>query len=213
MTHLSIPRHAGIGLLVYGIGTTLAFAASGSPGGDYARSMVSSYVDPSHFIAAFAVWYFGALCAVAGLVAVAIGVRALPVVGPAISALATIGAAVSLTGAFVSGGLDVAMAEGGTAVRSGVAAPEAYTFTEIGNLLAVCAPALCLGIAALLLAARTPVPSWLRVFSVVGGVCGILAPLFFTYFVYVLWTLAAGTVLVRRSATPRALDEPQPSIV
>jgi hypothetical protein len=213
MTDLSISRNAGIGLVVYGIGTTIAFGGSGSPGGDYATSMVTSYVAPGHYIAAWALWYLGALCGVGGLVAVAVGVRRLPLIGPAVSTLATIGAAVSLVGAFVSGGLDVAMAEGGTAVRDGVAAPVVYTFTEIGNLLAVCAPALCLGLAALLLAARAPLPSWLRVFSVIAGICGILAPLFFTLFVYVLWTIAAGVVLTRKSATTQPLDEPQPSIV
>ena len=213
MTQLSIPRHAGIGLVVYGVGSTVAFMASGSPGGGYTRSLVSSYIAPGHFIAAWALWYFGALCAVGGLVAVSVGVRRLAVVGPFVSVLATIGAAVGLVGAFVSGGLDVAMAEGGPAVRAGVPATVVYTVTEIGNLLAVCAPALCLGIAALLLAARTPLPSWLRVFSVIAGVCGILAPLFFTLFVYVLWTIAAGVWLARQSAASRPVHEPQASIV
>jgi hypothetical protein len=213
MTHLNLPRHAGVGLVVYGIGTAVAFAGSGSPGGDYERSLVTSYVDPGHYVTAWALWYLGALTAVGGLVALSVGVRRLADVGPAISTLASIGAAVSLVGAFVSGGLDVAMAEGGSAVRGGVPASVVYTFTEIGNLLAVCAPALCLGIAALLLAARTSLPTWLRVFSVVGGLCGILAPLFFTYFVYVLWTIAAGVTLSRRSATTGALTTAEASMV
>ena len=46
-----------------------------------------------------------------------------------------------------------------------------------------------------MLAARSTLPGWLRAFSAVAGVCGILAPLFFTYFVFTLWTIAAGITL------------------
>jgi hypothetical protein len=46
----------------------------------------------------------------------------------------------------------------------------------------------------------------------VAGVCGILAPLFFTYFVFVLWTIVAGIALARARA-PHQVSEPQASLV
>lgn len=205
-------RSAGIGLAVYGLGTAIAFMGSGSPGGDYTGSLVTNYTAPSHFIPAFALWYIGALSAV-GLVVFAAGIRRLAEAGPVLAGLAVMGAAVSLTGSFVSGGLEVAMAEGGPDVRGSVPGPVVYTITEIGNLLAVCAPALCIGVAALLLAARGRLPRWLRAFSVFAGVCGILAPLFFTYFVFVLWTVVAGLTLARSAREPAPLAEPHPSLV
>jgi hypothetical protein len=205
-------RSAGIGLAVYGLGTAIAFTGSGSPGGDYTRSLVTTYIAPGHFLTAFTLWYVGALAAL-GLVVFAAGIRRTSEDGPVLAGLALVGAAVSLTGAFVSGGLEVAMAEGGPVVRAGVPAPVVYTITEVGNLLAVCAPALCIGVVALLLSRRRSLPRWLRAFSVVAGICGILAPLFFTYFVFVLWTIAAGIALTRTSRRQDHVGEPQPSLV
>jgi uncharacterized membrane protein len=174
--------------------------------------MVTDYIAPSHHLTAFSLWYVGALAAL-GLVVFATGIRRVPERGPLLAGLALVGAAVSVTGAFVSGGLEVAMAEGGPTVRGGVPAPVVYTITEIGNLLAVCAPALCIGAAALVLAARGPMPRWLRVFSVVAGICGILAPLFFTYFVFVLWAITAGVTLARSAWQADNAPDAQPALV
>jgi hypothetical protein len=51
------------------------------------------------------------------------------------------------------------------------------------------------GVAALVLATRSTLPGWLRAFSAVAGLCGIFAPLFFTYFVFTLWTIVAGITM------------------
>lgn len=210
MGHL--PRSAGIALGVYGLGTAIAFGASGSPGGNYSNSGVIDYISFHHFWLATGLWYLGALSALALLV-VANGLRPYPGVGHLLAGLATIGAALSVAGAFVSGGLAVAMAEGGPAVRHGIPHPVVYTITEIGNLLAVCAPALCVGVAALILAARTAaLPRWLRAFTLVAGICGILAPFYFTYFVFLLWTLVAATAIAARR-TPTPTPQPAPSLV
>jgi hypothetical protein len=198
-------------LIAFGVGTAAAFTSSGSPGGDYSDSMVTKYISPGHLEIAAGLWYVGALGAL-GLLFLANGLRSQPGVGRLLAGLATVGAAVSLVGAFVSGGLAVAMAEGGDTVRHGVPHPVIYTITEIGNLLAVCAPSLCLGLAALVLAARVALPRWLRVFSVVAGICGILAPFFFTYFLFLLWTLVAGTSLAARR-TADTTPQPAPSLV
>jgi hypothetical protein len=189
-----IPRSGGLGLLVYGVGTAAAFMASGAPGGEYTSSMVRDYLARGHWTVAFVLWYVGALSAL-GLLLVGAALRRTQRDGDVLWGLSVAGCALSVAGAFVAGGVDVAMAEGGDAVRSGVSLPMVYTLTEIGNLLAVCAPALVIGVVALVLAARSTLPGWLRVFSAVAGVCGILAPFFFTYFVFTLWTVAAGITI------------------
>ena len=189
-----IPRTAGIGLLVYGLGTAAAFLGSGAPGGGYQDTVVGSYIASTHWVTAFALWYVGALAAL-GLVLLGNGLRAVLGVGELLWGLCVAATATSVTGAFVSGGIDVAMAEGGSAVGSGVPHPVVYAVTEIGNLLAVCSPALFVGVGAIVLAVKGHLPGWVRAVTVLAGVCGILAPFFFTYFVYLLWVIAVGIAL------------------
>ena len=200
----TIPRSAGAGLLVYGLGVTAAFMAVGAPGGDYESSGITGYVASSHWPAAFALSYLGAFAAL-GLLVFGHALRSLGgTVGELVWGAAIAGTAVSVVGGFVTAGLDVAMAEGGRAVQTGVPHPVVYTVTEIGNLLSVCGPAFFAGVIALVLAARSSLPAWLRVFAGVAGVCGILAPFFFTLFVFVLWTIVAGvTLLAQRPSAQR----------
>jgi hypothetical protein len=210
----TIPRRAGVALLVYGLGVTVAFLSLGAPGGDYDPGTIASFVSRGHWPAAFALAYLSALCSL-GLMVFGQAVRRSlgEVVGDLVWGLCLAGTAVSVVGAFLVGGIDVAMAEGGTHVQTGVSQPVIYTLSEVGNLTAVCGPAFFAGVVALLLAAVGRLPIWLRVFAVVAGVCGILAPFFFTYFVFVLWTIATGVVLLSRRASRVAATEPAPSLV
>jgi hypothetical protein len=194
----TIPRSAGIGLLVYAVGTTVGFAGAGGPGGDYEPDVVAGYVDPSHYATSIGFWYLGALAAL-GLLVFGHGLRRLGgVVGETAWGLSVAGAAISVVGAFVGGGLVTALAEGGDAVRQGVPHPVVYTISEIGNLLALCGPGFFTGVVAILLAARAGLPRWLAVFSVIAGICGILLPFYFTIPVYLVWALVFGGRLVRR---------------
>lgn len=197
MSATTLPRSAGTGLLVYAAGTFAAFAFAGSPGGDYSAGGVASYIGPAHAPVAFTLWYVAALSALA-LVVFGAGVRRTPAIGGPLAALATIGAALSATGAWLAGGVAVGMVEGGGAVQSGVPAPVVYLITEIGNLMCVCAPALCVGVIGIVLAVRGALSPWLRVVSVIGGICGILAPFYLTYFAYLLWVLVLGIVVLAR---------------
>ena len=200
MNMKTIPRSAGIGLLVYAVGTTAGFAGAGGPGGSYEPGTVAAYVDPSHYAKSLGFWYLGALAAL-GLLAFGHGLRRLGgVVGETAWALSVAGVAISVVGAFVGGGLVVALAEGGTAVQQGVPHPVVYTISEIGNLLSLCGPAFFVGAVAILLAARAGLPRWLGVFSVVAGLCGILLPFYFTIPVYLVWTLVFGGRLVAKGA-------------
>lgn len=192
-----LPRSAGAALLVYAVGTAAAFMGSGAPGGSYTASSVSAYVATAHHPAAFALWYVAAVAAL-GLIVLGQGLRSIAGVGGFCSGLGVAAAAVSATGAFVAGGVDVGMSEGGPAVAAGVPHPVVYVLTEIGNLLAVCGPALFVGAGAIALALRLPMATWLRVVVVLGGVCGLLAPFYFTYAVFELMVLLAGVLWVTR---------------
>ncbi len=207
-------RAAGLGLLTYGLATTVAFMAIESPGGDYESGMVRDYVASGHWVPAFLLCYLGALGALGLLV---FGSRMRAAVGSAgdlLWGLCIAATATSVVGWFVDGGVVVAMAEGGRSVQDGVAAPVIYTLTETGNLLAICAPALFVGVAGLLMAKRLPMPVWLRVFSVVAGVCGILAPGFFTYFVFVIWTVVfSGWLMTGVRRTTEVAGSAQASLV
>jgi hypothetical protein len=210
----TIPRRAGAALLVYGLGVTVAFLSVGSPGGDYDPGNIASYVARGHWPAAFALAYLSALCSL-GLMVFGQSVRTTlgGAVGDFVAGLCLAGTATSVVGAFLVGGIDVAMAEGGTHVQTGVSQPVVYTLSEVGNLVAVCGPAFFAGVVALALAAVGRLPLWLRAFSVVAGLCGVLAPFFFTYFVFVLWTVATGITLLARRTSPAAATEPAASLV
>jgi hypothetical protein len=204
-------RTAGAALLLYGVATFVANTMIAAPGGDYESAAVTRFVDSGHFPITFAAAYIGCFGALAVLPFV-MGIRG--ELGP-LSDLAWglgVGAATtSVIGWFVSAGVDVAMAEGGSTVQAGVPHPAVYTITEIGNLLSWCAPALFVGVLAILLSRVQTLPRWLRVFSAVAGMCGILAPFFFTFFVYVLWVLIFGAMLVARDTSPAR--QPHDSIV
>jgi hypothetical protein len=205
-------RAAGLALIAYGLGTLFAFAPN-SPGGDYSDAAVATFVSRGHMWAAFAFAYLGVFSALALLV-FGLGLRdEVGSLRDAFFALTVVGATASLVGFFLSGGVAVSMAEGGAAVRSGVSHPVVYTLTETGNLLSVCAPALCVGVASLILVRRAAeLAGWLKVVTVVAAGCGILAPFYFTYLVYLLWVLVFGGMLALRRA-PAPAPQVQASLV
>jgi hypothetical protein len=207
-------RTAGAALLVYAVATFAANALIAAPGGEYEPKAVSDYVSSGHYAIAFGAAYLGCLGAVA-LLPFVLGMRTeIGRLGDLAWGLGVAAATTGVIGWFIAGGVDVAMAEGGTRVHAGVTSPTVYALTEIGNLLSWCAPALFIGVVAILLSRANSLPRWLRVFSAVAGVCGILAPFFFTFFVYLLWTLVlAVTLVLRRVTTTSPVLQPQPSLV
>jgi CBS domain containing-hemolysin-like protein len=122
--------------------------------------------------------------------------------------LSVAGTAAAVIGWFMVGGVAVAMAEGGSALTT-VPHPVVYLVSEISNLVAVCASAFLIGLAALVLGARSTMPTPLRVLSYVAGMCGILGPVFFPIFVFWLWTVVTGAWLAAtasRSAAPASRE-------
>jgi hypothetical protein len=188
-------RIAGLGLLTFGIGTLVTLVTANIPGGDYEPTKVAAYLAQGHAVRTFVLAYVG-VAALLGLLAFGHGMRAeLGRLGDTAWALSIAAVAAGVVGWFVGAGVVVATAEGGPDITAGVTLPVAHTIGEIAGLLGGCAPALFIGVVALIMARATTLPMWLRVFSAVAGLSGILAPLFFTLFVFVLWTVVTGAVL------------------
>ena len=212
MTTATITRGAGAALLVYGVGTTVGYFGAGGPGGSFEPDKVAAYADPSHYPFAVGLWYLGALAALA-LVPFARELRALGGwLGETLWGIGIAASTTSVVGAFLGGGLVTALWEGGASVQQGLPQPVVYTLSEVANLMALCGPAFFVGAAAVLLGVHGPLPTWLRVFSLVAGVCGILLPFYFTIPVYLLWVLGFGIRAVvggvrRRQPAPERLQE------
>ena len=184
-------RAAGLGLVAYGIVTPVAFLAIGSPGGNYDDATVARYMSSGHWVTAFTLAYLGAFASL-GLLPFASRVRhELSSDGNILWALAVCATAAAVVGWFLVGGLAVAFAEGGHALRS-VPHPVVYMVSEMNNLIAVCSGAFFAGAAALMLASRAALPNWLRISTYVAGVCGILAAFFFPLFLFWLWAIIFG---------------------
>ena len=184
-------RTAGLGLLAYGLATPIAFIAIGSPGGEFNDATVTDYIAGGHAATAFGLAYLGAFAAL-GLLVFARRMRhELGSAGDLFWGLSVAGTAAAVAGWFMVGGVAVGFAEGGGPLTA-VPHPVVYLITEISNLVAVCASAFLVGVAALVLGARSSLPMGLRVFSYVGGVSGILAAFYFPLPLFFLWAIVVG---------------------
>jgi hypothetical protein len=184
-------RTAGLGLLAYGLGTAVAFMATGSPGGSYEESKVTAYMDSGNWPVVAALAYLGAFSALALLI-FARGMREeLGAVGDLFWALTIAAAATAVVGWVLVAGIPVAFGEGGSAVAA-VPHPAVYLVSEMSNLVSVCASAFCLGTGAILLAAKADLPTSVRVTTYLAGGCGILAAFFFPLFLFWLWAIGTG---------------------
>lgn len=200
-------RIAGLGLLAFGIGTLATMMLADIPGGNYEPAKVAGYLAQGHSVRSFVVAYVG-IASMLGLLAFGHGMRTeLGRLGDTAWALSIAALATGVVGWFLGAGVVVATAEGGPAITAGIPLPVAHTIGEIAGLLGGCAPALLIGVVALFLTRAATVPAWLKVFSGIAGVCGILAPLYLTFFVFVLWTIVCGITLAR-SKVPVVSAEP-----
>ncbi len=190
-------RGAGLSLLAYGLATPLAFAAIGSPGGDYDDATVTAAMAPSHWVTAFALAYVGAFAALGLLVYAKRIRRRVGSAGGTLWGLTIAAATTGVVGWFLVGGVAVALAEGGQALTS-LPHPVVYLVSEMSNLIAICATAFFVGAGAILIAAKAVLPRWLRVASFIAGVCGILAPLYFPLALFFAWAILMGAWLTAK---------------
>ena len=209
----AIPRSAGLGLLVFLAGI-VAWSFAGTMGGTFHESEVQAFIEGQHRTLDFVLYTVGALTSI-GLLVFGWAVRdRLDRVGELVWGLSIAGVATAVSGLFVLGGFQVAMAEGDEQAQE-IPQSVAYTIGTIGHLFAGPAPALFVGVIALLLAAKAELPGWLRVFTVLAGVCAITAALYFTAAVYLLWLLIFGIWVVarRQPSARRGGERPVESLV
>jgi hypothetical protein len=202
-------RFAGLGLLTFAVGTFAALQLADPPGGDYGASQIARFVSPSSRVTEFACGYLGILAAVGLAVFVtrmrpAVAEASSHEVGDLFAALGIGAATVAAVGWTVTAGIPVAFAEGH---GHPAAAPVVYLVSELGVLLNLATPAILMGAAILLLATRAGamVPRWLRISTVVAGICGIAAPFFFPYFLFLLWGIVAGVWCLASGTGARAV--------
>ncbi|MGN6574904.1 MAG: hypothetical protein ACTHKG_04395 [Nocardioides sp.] len=197
------PRAAGIALLAYVVATVAAMANTG-PGGDFEPASVTAWTSEAHRWGAFGVGYLGCFAAL-GLLVFTLGSHH-RVHGPTAEvyrSLGVIGAGIAMVGWWLSAGIAVALTEGGPDVRAGMSQPVVDSLSEMANLLAVCAPALCLGVMGWILADRGQQPRWLRILGAVGGTGGVLAAFYFVIPLYLVWLVVLGLWTVRSSRPAR----------
>lgn len=188
---------AGLGLLTFAGGTFVALQVANAPGGDYDASQVARYVSSGSRVSEFVCGYLGLLAAT-GLAVFVTRMRPMLVesssraVGDLFYALGIAASTAAAIGWTVTAGIPVAFAEGGR--HMSIDGPVVYLLSEVGVLLNLATPAMLMGTAILVLARRSggTMPRWLRRFTMVAGVCGIAAPFFFPYFVFLLWGLVTG---------------------
>jgi hypothetical protein len=205
-------RTAGLGLLAYAVGTPVAFMTIGAPGGDYEDSIVTDYIASGHRVTAIALAYLGAFAAL-GLLPFAARMRSeLRSGGDLFWGLSVAGVAASVVGWFMLGGIPVVFAEGGTAL-AGLPHDVVYALSEVSILVAVGASSFLVGAAAVVLGSRAPLPGALRVFTILGGVCGLLASFFFPIFIFWLSAIALGawTLAARAPASAPIRTQRQPA--
>ncbi len=207
---MSTDRIAGASLLAYVTLTVIALLASGTPGGDYDVDALTAYVGGG-FAVSIVACGAGAAGALA-LIPFARGVAARSDGLASVPALGTAAAAVGVAGWFIAAAMPIVFVEAGPSVREALPLAVVQTLGETGVLVSLCAPAFVMGAVALVLVVGGGWPMWLRVLSVAGGVSGLTAPAFVTFFVYLLWcAVAAVALLMRVRVRARGTGAPVPA--
>ncbi|HUR50738.1 MAG TPA: hypothetical protein VMZ11_01310 [Mycobacteriales bacterium] len=201
-------RSAGLGLLVYGLGTAVAFMSTGSPGGDYEDSTVAAYTDTGHWPVVAALAYLGAFSALAFLAFAGRMRNELGDRGDLFWGLSVAGTAAAVVGWMLVAGIQIAFAEGGAAVTA-LPHPVIYMLSEMSNLVAVCASALLIGTAAIVLATKATLPTPARYTTYAAGAFGIIAPAFFPLFLFWLWAIGMGGWLAMSDRSAALAPHPQ----
>lgn len=204
----TIPRSAGLGLLVFLAGI-VTWSLAGTMGGTFHESEVADFIAGHHRNLDFALYTIGAVSSVGlGVFGWALRDR-LGRIGELVWGLSVAGTATEVSGLFLLGGFQVAMSEGGEQAQA-VPQSVAYTIGTIGHLVSGPAPAILVGVIALLLAARAEMPGWLRVFTVPAGLCAITAALYFTAGVYLIWLLVFGVwAVAHRQPSVATVERPR----
>lgn len=206
----------GVGALAFAVLTFVGLLVASPPGGSYSVSEATDYVKSGHRATAIIASY-AALAGVIGLICLVVHLRRLVAAASPDGFAAPFFWAAGLAGATAIGvgwsvmAADViARAEGGSGV---VLSPVLiYMFAEVGAIIVFGPGAVFLGVALLVLgfAAAALLPAWLRWLTVIAGIGGIAAPLFFPSFLLLVWGIAVGVWLLatREEPVPARLAQP-----
>ncbi len=194
-------RAAGFGLLVYGIVTPVAFLNGGAPGPEYSESEVATYISSGNLTSLIALAFLGGLAAFGILVSANRGRHQLRSGGDLLWGLTVAGTAFAVIGWFLLASMGVAFAMGGESLTSVVPLPIVLLLSQMALGFAIAFSSFFLGAAALVLAARSTLPGWLRLASYVGGLGGLLGALFFPLVLFWLWAIAFGLWAVISNAS------------
>lgn len=205
-------RGTGLALITYVIATVVAMFGLGAPGGDYTPAQVTDFLSGDRAWIAAAFGYLGIVGALA-LLPVARGLRDLAGTrGDSVWGLGVAAMGAGTVGWFLTAALAIAAGMGGPAVREAVPLPVVYIVGLASNLVALCAPALLIGVIAWTISRTESLPLWVRLAFGAAGVCGVLAPFYFTYLLYLLILLILGGWLAIGVSRSVAQD-PLPSLV
>ena len=183
-------RAAGFGLLAYGIGSPFALIAYGVPGGKYSESTIAKFISSGHLTMVLISTYVGAFAALGFLVFANRMRHELRSGGDFFWALAVAGTTSAVIGYLSLGSIAISSRQIGSTVL--VPHSVIYLVTGIGLGIVIGATTLFLGIATILLAARSTLPSWLRVATYLGGLGGLLSILFDPQLLFWLWAIIFG---------------------
>lgn len=109
-------------------------------------------------------------------------------------------------------GIAVACAEGGTSDHHvAVSAPTIYLIGEFASLASLYVPQMLAGAAPLILARRLDaLPGWLRAFTYLAAVCGIVSPLWLPSLIFLVWGVTFGVWMLL--ADRMSNTEPRPKL-
>jgi hypothetical protein len=183
-------RAAGFGLLAFGIGTPFALIAYGVPGGKYSEAVTAKFISSGHMTTVLISSYVGAFAALGFLVFANRMRHELRSGGDFFWALAVAGTTSAVIGYISLGSIAI----DSRSIGSAVTVPHSVIHLVAGIALEIVigATTLFLGIATILLAARSTLPSWLRVATYLGGVGGLLSVLFDPQLLFWLWAIIFG---------------------
>ena len=183
-------RTAGFGLLAYGIGTPFAIIVPGIPGGEYSDAVVAKFISSGHLTIALISMYMGAFAALGFLVFANRMRHELRSSGDLFWALAVAGTTSAVIGYISLGSIAIAFTETGFAASF----PHAviYLVIQMSSGIVIGAAYLFFGIATLLLALRSTLPSWLRVATYLGALGGLLSIMWIPQLLHWLWAIIFG---------------------
>ena len=190
---------AGIGAISFGVLTFAGFLLASAPGSTYKASDVADYLASGHRVAVIAGMYLGWL-GVLGLICLLAHLRGYlgDVAGKGMAASMFWGAGIAAATSFalgwsVDGGQIIAHIEGG---KDFTVSPQVtHLISEVGSVLFIFGSGSALlgfALIALMLGSRGTLPGWLRWMTLVGGVCGIAGPAFFTFLLVLVWSIVVG---------------------